>query len=95
MDATRFWDFSLGRSQGQSLEDKLGNHWDPIKEIARITFYDVGDEEGYDDIYDNDVDDGGGGKIAYCASVQAQAGPNAASFLPILPTRDHNTRPSR
>ena len=68
---------------------------DPIKEIARITLYDVDDEEGYDDIYDNDVDDGGGGKIAYCASVQAQAGPNAASFLPILPTRDHNTRPSR
>ena len=69
---------------------------DPIKEIARITSYDVEDEQDYADIYDNDVvDDGGGGKIAYCASVQAQAGPNAASFLPILPTRDHNTRPSR
>ena len=44
---------------------------DPIKELARITIYDVDEEEDYDDIYDNDVDDGGGGKIAYCASVQA------------------------
>ena len=52
---------------------------DPIKGIARITFYDVDDEEGYDDIYD--VDDGGGGKIAYCASVQAASRPKRR-FLP-------------
>ena len=54
---------------------------DPIKEIARIKFYDVDDEEDYDDIYNNDVVDDGGGKIAYCASVQAASRPKRR-FLP-------------